>query len=211
MMVAPVLVVGDVVASRGVADQRRLLDGLAEAVRDLDGARSAAPTTGDEFQAVYDRLPTAIGAVARLRLRLLDEPPADAPVEIRVGFGIGALDTPDVVDAGAPGQSGPGWWAARAALDEITAPRRGWPTVRWWVAGDGDLAAVRAGLVALDTIAGGFDATDVSLARGLLAGVAATDLARDLGVTRQSVARRLHDHGVYGWVRTLEVLTEEET
>lgn len=205
----PVCVVGDVVASRGVADQQRLLAGVASAVGELTGARSAAPTTGDEFQAVYDDLPGAIWSLAALRLRLLDDPPAEAPVEVRVGIGVGPVIGPDPVDAGAPGQSGPGWWDARAALEHLGTPRRAWPTLRWWVHGEGDLAAVRATLVALDTISAGFDAVDVSLARGLMQSRTASDLAGHLGVTPQSVGERLHGHGIYGWVRTLQTLVED--
>lgn len=207
-MPVPVLVIGDVVASRDVSDQRRLLDGVAGALGELTSARSAAPTTGDEFQAVYDHLPTAVRDVARLRLALLDDPPVDHPVEVRVGFGVGEVDGP-LRDAGAPGQSGPGWWRARAALDHAAATRRAWPSLRWWVEGTGDLAATRAVLVALDTLAARFDATDVSLARGLLAGAGASELAARQGITRQSASARLRDHGVYGWVRTLETLTQE--
>lgn len=207
----PVLVVGDVVASRRVPDQHRLLDGLAGAVAALRGARSAAATTGDEFQAVYDSVPVAVMSLAHLRLSLLDDPPADVPVEVRIGIGVGEVVGPEVPDAGAPGQSGPGWWHARAALDHVTVDRRAWPVVRWWAEGEGDLAATRAVLVALDTLAAGFDALDVSLARGLLDGSTASDLARDHGITPQSVAERLHHHGVYGWVRTLQTLADEET
>jgi hypothetical protein len=204
-----VLVIGDVVASRQLPEQRRLLAGLAHAVAELTDARSAAPTTGDEFQAVYPDLPTAIRSLAGLRLRLLDEPPADAPVELRIGLGVGEVVGGPPADAAAPGQSGPGWWHARAALDHVTTPRRAWPPVRWWVEGEGELAPYRAVLIALDTIASRFDATDVSLARGLLVGRTARQLADDQGITPQSVAGRLHDHGVYGWIRTLETLTQE--
>lgn len=207
-----VCVIGDIVASRRVADQRRLLDGLAASVAELSGARSASPTTGDEFQAVYDDLPTAVASLAALRLRLLDDPPADAPVELRIGLGIGDI-TGDAGDAGAPGQSGPGWWHARAALDHLAAPRRAWPTRRWWVeaGADRDVAAVRAMLVALDALAGRFDPLDVSLARGLLLGHTARALADRHGITPQSVGERLHAHGVYGWVRTLETLDARPT
>lgn len=204
-----VVAVGDVVASRLVADQTRLLDGLAAAVAGLEGARSAAATTGDEFQAVYDDVPTAIWSLATLRLALLDDPPAEQPVELRVGLGVGEVIGPEPVDAGAAGQSGPGWWHAREALEHAAMPRRAWPTVRWWVAGEGDLAAVRATLVALDTISAGFDATDVSLARGLMQSRTASEMASRLQVTPQSVGERLHAHGVYGWVRTLQTLTED--
>jgi hypothetical protein len=203
-----VLAIGDVVGSRLLPDQSRLLSGLAVAVRELEGARSAAPTIGDEFQAIYDDLPTAIGSLAALRLRLLDDPPADVPVELRIGLGVGAIVGGGGSEAAAPGQSGPGWWHARAALELVTARRRAWPSVRWWVEGDGELAPFRATLVALDTIASRFDATDVSLARGLLRGGTARELAASIGMTPQSVGGRLHDHGIYGWVRTLETLTE---
>jgi hypothetical protein len=211
----PVLVIGDVVDSRTVDDQRRLLDGLSAAVALLRDASSAAATTGDEFQAVYDDLGLAIRSIAELRLRLLDDPPVDRPVHLRVGFGLGAVIGPEPVDAGAPGQSGPGWWHARAALDHVRTPRRAWSQLRWWVCADDDvdhdLAVHRGVLVALDALASRFDPIDVSLARGLLDGRTASDLARDRGLTRQSVSERLHDHGVYGWVRTLETLTEPPT
>ena len=206
----PTCVIGDVVASREFRDQRRLLDGLAAAVSELGGARSAAPTTGDEFQAVYDDLPAAVMSLAALRLRLLEDPPADAPVELRLGIGIGDI-TGDPDHAGAPGQSGPGWWYAREALDHLAGPRRAWPVLRWWVVADGDVAAVRATLVALDTISPRFDPLDVSLARGLLVGETARSLADEHGITPQSVGERLHAHGVYGWVRTLQTLTGEPT
>lgn len=210
-----VLVIGDVVDSRQVPDQRRLLAGLAEAVAELDGARSAAATTGDEFQAMFDHLPTAVLAVAGLRLRLLDAPPAERPIELRVGFGCGEVIGPEPHDAGAPGQSGPGWWYARAALDHVRQSRRAWPELRWWLDADpGDapgLMAYRSCLVALDALASRFDEQDVSLARGLLDGRSASELARERDLTRQSVTERLHDHGVYGWVRTLETLTSSPT
>jgi hypothetical protein len=204
-----VLAIGDVVGSRQVRDQQRLFAGLARAVHELDDARSAAPTIGDEFQAIYDDLPAAIRSMAALRLRLLDEPPADTPVELRIGLGVGEIIGSTPSQAGAPGQSGPGWWHARAALDQLRIRRRAWPTVRWWVEGDAELAAVRATLVALDTIASRFDATDVSLARGLLRGETASQLASTLGITPQSAGGRLHDHGVYGWIRTIETLAPE--
>ena len=212
-MVVPVI--GDVVHSRRVADQRGLLAGLAAAVADLDHARSAAATTGDEFQAVFDDLATAIRSVAALRLRLLDDPPVEESVELRVGFGVGEVIGPEPMDAGAPGQSGPGWWHARAALDHVREPRRAWPPLRWWIDAETEqrpsVAPFRATLVGLDAIASQFDATDVSLARGLLSGKTASDLARERDLTRQSVAERLHDHGVYGWVRMLETLVEDAT
>jgi hypothetical protein len=200
-----VVVVGDVVDSRSFPDQRGLLDGLARVIERLD-ALDAAVTVGDEFQARYADLPSAIGSLARLRLELLDDPFVDRPVEVRLGIGVGTVDAPPGAGVGAAGQSGPGWWAARQALDAITSPRRAWPVVRWWVEGEQAPTAIQALLVALDTLLAGFDEADVSLARGLLHGDTASRLADRIGLSRQSVSARLHDHGVYGWVRAIETL-----
>lgn len=200
-----VYVIGDVVESRGHADAVRVLAGVGAAVRDLPGARSAAATVGDEFQAVYDSFATAVHDLAGLRLRLAVDPPADRPVRLRLGLGQVA-GRPSGTDAGAPGQSDPGWWYARSALEHLAGSRRAWPTLRWWLDGEGDLAAGRAVLVALDSLAQRFDGMDMSLARGLLGGATARRLADDHGITPQSVGQRLHEHGVYGWVRTIETL-----
>lgn len=197
-----VCVVGDVVASRDHPDQRGLLAAVAGALDARPEAVSAALTVGDEFQVVYDHLGVAVRSLAALRLALRE----DAGVAVRCGIGVGELIGPEPPDAGAPGQSGSAWWHARAAIEQVAAPRRGWPAVTWWVEADGDVGAARAALVALDTLWAGFDDLDVSLARGTLDGMTTRELADGTGITQQSVSRRLHDHGVYGWVRALETL-----
>lgn len=213
-----VVAVIDIVASRSYPDQTALLAGVADMVErtlvDEGDARSAGGTVGDEFQAVWsgDALPAAIVDLARLRLALATEPPvtAGAPdpgrgVDVRVGVGVGAI-TGDAHDATAAGQSGPAWWDARAALDHATSRRNAWPSLRWWVAGEG-LDAQRACLVAMDTLWWRFDHADRVAARRLLEGATAAAIARGLGIGQPSLSSRLHDHGVYGWVRTLETLS----
>lgn len=201
-------VIGDVVGSRAAADQPRLLRGVGDRLTALrHAARTPGMTVGDEFQAVYRRPGLAVWDVARLRLELLVDPPSGAPVELRVGFGVGPIAAGDDAGAAAPGQSGPGWWHARAALDEATRARRAWPEVRWWVEGEADdIPALRAVLIGLDTLAARFDDVDRRLALGLLDGGTASALAEVVDMTRQSVDARLHEHGVYGWIRALEQL-----
>lgn len=204
-----IYVIGDVVDSRGHPDPATVLAGVAAAVGGLPGARSAAATTGDEFQARYDDLPSAVVDLSGLRLRLAVEPPSDRPVLLRLGLGrIAGAGT--AVDAGAPGQTDPGWWHARRALETVAASRRAWPRLGWWLEGEGDLAPGRAVLVALDGLAQRFDPLDLSLARGLLTGATARQLAQDHGITPQSVGQRLHDHGIYAWVRTIETFAGAE-
>lgn len=201
-------VIGDVVDSRGHDDPAGVLAGVGVAVSDLRRARSAAATVGDEFQAVYDDFPGAVRDLAELRLRLAVEPPSGRPVHLRLGLGLTRGDAAPG-DAGAPGQSDPGWWHARSALEVVATPRRAWPPLAWWLDGEGDVASDRAVLVALDSLAQRFDRVDLSLARGLLDGATARQLAADHGITPQSVAQRLHDHGIYGWVRAIETLGQE--
>ncbi|HSK23513.1 MAG TPA: hypothetical protein VK906_10070 [Egicoccus sp.] len=203
-----VYVIGDVVDSRGHDDPAGVLAGVGVAVGELRRALSAAATVGDEFQALHPDLPSAVRDLAELRLRLAVDPPSNRPVRLRLGLGIvGGGPAPG--DAGAPGQSDPGWWHARSALEVVAAPRRAWPPLAWWLDGEGDLAPGRAVLVALDSLAQRFDPIDMSLARGLLGGATARRLAADHGITPQSVGQRLHEHGIYGWVRTIETLGQE--
>lgn len=221
-------VILDVVDSRSHADQARLLRGVAavttRVLAEEGAARSAGPTTGDELQALYDdhRLGEAVRDIARLRLQLHLDPPGQRVVALRAGLGHGEVT--DTSEAAAPGQSGTAWWAARDALDHAARSPRAWPDVSWWYNAGSDVeasdtaaaatgpghAAVRATLVALDTLWGRFDDTDLVCARGLLDGVAANDLAEQLGVSRSTLSQRLHDHGVYGWVRTVQTLVEED-
>lgn len=202
-----VCVIGDIVASRDHPDQRGLLAGLSDAVAGVSGAVSAATTIGDEFQVVYDHLGPAVRSLAELRLHLLDDPPGGRPVHVRLGIGVGEIIGPEPPEAGAPGQSGSAWWHARAAVVHVARRRRGWPSLSWWVEGDDDVTAARGVLVALDTIWAGFDDVDVSLARGTLAGMTTRALADVTGISQQAVTGRLHDHGVYGWVRTIETMS----
>lgn len=207
-----VAVVLDVVDSRRHPDQSALLRGVAEhADRWLVGeghARSSAPSVGDELQALYaapSLLGEAVRDLARLRLSLLVEPPSDRPVELRAGIGVGEVIGEG--DAAAPAQSGSAWWAAREALEEAARRRNGWPPTRWWVRGAGP--ATNATLLALDTIAAGFDRDDERAAFALLCGSSAAAIATSLGVVPSTVSSRLHGHGIYGFVRTLEVLVDE--
>lgn len=207
-------VIIDVVSSREHPDQRDLLQGVADAVAAGTvadgGARSAGPTTGDELQLLYgdEDLGRTVLDLARLRLRLHLSPPSDRAVAIRAGIGAGEVTDPD--DAAAPGQSGSAWWAAREALEWTATSRKGWPEASWWFVGPRP-GSVQAALLALETVWHRFDETDLRCAQGLLAGMAATELAAELGVQRSTLSERLHTHGVYGWVRTLQTWAEESS
>lgn len=115
-------VIADLVGSRDLQDRagahRQVLTAWSTAheqvvgVGDAAAARAVSPwaTVGDEFQAVYPDLASALRALLRLLLDLQD------PVRLRFGIGLGTVTT---LEQGADGpiQDGDAWWSARAAID----------------------------------------------------------------------------------------------
>lgn len=191
-----VTVIGDVVGSRRAADrrgtQRQLQHGLAAVNADADTDDPLAVTVADEFQGSYSRLGDALHAVARLRAEL------SPGVDVRFGIGRGPVE---VIDEQAGTQDGPGWWAARAAIDAVREAqgRTGWDAARTSYAehdpDPGRVAAVRAALVCQDVVLGSLDETGWTIVRGLMAGRTQAEIAEELGVTRQAVQqRRKHGH-----------------
>ena len=102
--------IGDIVGSRRVADRSAAHLALNSALRDVAASAIDPPafTVGDEFQGSYPTVGAAIDAALKLRL-------AVAPgIDVRFGIGWGAVT---MLDASARIQDGPGWWAAREAID----------------------------------------------------------------------------------------------
>ena len=109
--------IGDIVGSRRVADRSAAHRAMNRALRDVaaDAIDPPAFTVGDEFQGSYPTVGAAIGAALSLRL-------AVAPgLDVRFGIGWGAVT---VLDADAGIQDGPGWWAAREAIEWTAAAQR---------------------------------------------------------------------------------------
>src|SRR5688572_9368962 len=111
---SPCVLIGDVVGSRDAADRRALhravehaLAAVDEAVPSVTGLRV---TVGDEFQGGYPSVGAARDAAFRVRLALLPD------VDTRFGVGGGEVT---VLDPERGVEDGPGWWAARAAIDEV--------------------------------------------------------------------------------------------
>src|SRR6476660_2935730 len=109
--------IGDIVGSRRVADRSAAHRAMNRALRDVaaDAIDPPAFTVGDEFQGSYPTVGAAIGAALSLRL-------AVAPgLDVRFGIGWGAVT---VLDADAGIQDGPGWWAAREAIEWTAAAQQ---------------------------------------------------------------------------------------
>jgi DNA-binding CsgD family transcriptional regulator len=125
------VVIADIVGSRRLDDrdsaQRAIDDAIARVDDDLPLASTILqPTVGDEQQGVYPRLDAALASILLLRLALPEG------VECRFGLGIGPVRA--IASAGRTIPEGPGWWAAREAIEVVHAKQqRAVPAARTWI------------------------------------------------------------------------------
>ena len=191
-------VIGDVVSSRTVTDRRALHDSLRRALAEAN--ERFAPvgplriTVGDEYQGVFATVGGALDAALWLRLRLAAE------VEVRQGIGWGPVV---VLEAEPRVEDGPGWWAARAAIDDVKAEarvpgtRRARTAYRLAEGFDGpDPAPIDAALLLRDHLLGGLSARSVRLLAGLLDGATQSDLAVREGISGSAVSQRVRGDGL---------------
>lgn len=202
--------IGDVVGSRGVADRDGLYARLDRTLAEVNEAfRPMTPlriTVGDEYQGAFAGVGDALRASLRLRLALLPD------LDVRHGLGWGEVtvvtDQPRVED-------GPGWWAARDAIDAVhraesqpgsrsrrTAYRRAEP------ANGPEPAIVEAMLVLRDQMVGDLSERSLSVLRGLLEGSTQREIADDLGITASAVSQRVRADGLAALVAADEQLVE---
>jgi len=194
-----VAVIADIVGSRTLADrsgaQHAIDDAVLRVEADLPLARRAlVPIVGDELQGVYPTLADAMASLLLLRLALPDG------VECRYGLGIGGLgEVPSRAGALA---EGPGWWAAREAIDIVHGhqARRIRGARTWIVAAEGhdgaSVALANAYLLARDQLVTDMSERTRRLAYGRLLGATQAQLARDEGVTQSAVSQALGTAGV---------------
>ena len=195
---ASVTVIGDLVGSRRSLDRAAVHARFERAV-DAVNAEYAPPVPlriglGDEFQGIFASLGDAITATLRLRMALLPD------VDVRQGIGWGRVlvlaEEPRVED-------GPGWWAARAAIEtaagyERRAPLRAVRTA--YVAAEDepgpDQALVNAALMSRDQIVSGLSERSMSVLDGLMRGRRQQDIADDLGISPSAVSQRVRAEGI---------------
>ncbi|GGO92635.1 hypothetical protein GCM10011584_29490 [Nocardioides phosphati] len=202
-------VIGDVVGSRSAASRAAL---HARVVGLLAEANAAAPlvplriTVGDEFQGCFAEVGAALRAVRALRLAGLPD------VDLRFGIGWGPVA---VLEESPRVEDGPGWWAARAAI-ETAADEAGRPGRRLTrsayrcaegVAGPSE-AAVNAALLLRDQVIGALSPRSLSVVRGLLDGRTQGEIAAAEGVSASAVSQRVRNDGLATLVAA-EALLEE--
>ena len=191
-------VIGDLVQSRGSRERAVLHESLAAVLAEVNAVfEPMTPlriTLGDEYQGGFAGIRDAVRATLRLRLAL-------APLtEVRHGIGWGEVnllqEEPRVED-------GPGWWAARDAIQVVErAEQRAGTRLRRTAfrrAGDVDSpdpATLEAMLILRDQMVGDLSERSLVVLRGLLEGTSQRDLATRLGVTASAVSQRVRADGL---------------
>lgn len=207
-----IAVIADIVGSRRLPDRsgaQKMLDAaIAEVEKSLPLADSPLrPTVGDEQQGVYPTLDDALASLLLLQLSLPDA------IECRFGLGIGDVGT--VPSVAGDLQDGPGWWAAREAIDLIHAKQqRAAPSARTWVvASPGEDAGVHtdvrranAYLLARDQLVGAMNERTRRLTLGRCLGVTQRELAEAEGITQPAVSQSLSTGGAAAVVEGFALL-----
>ena len=191
--------IGDIVGSRGSVDRADLHRAVEAALRQVDDAVPSLTglrvPVGDEFQGSYATLGEALDAGLRVRLALLPD------VDTRVGIGRGSVTTLDP-DRGI--EDGPGWWAARSAVEaaEEAAAKPATRHVRTALRvapseDDTAVDAVNAALLCRDHLVGSCSERSIRLLRGLMQPhTTQGDLATLEGISPSAVSQRVRADGL---------------
>lgn len=202
---AGIAVIGDVVGSRTHDDRVAMQTALVEVLERVNGQIAAeqplAPTIGDEFQAVYADIFTAVNATLRIRLHLPEG------LDCRFGLGDGTYAAVGASPYGVM-QDGPAWWSARDAI--VVAKDREHrknATLRTWFClaesassgGNDDNTArlVNALLLCRDHIVSSMNPRQRRLLLGLILGQTQSAMAGVEGISASAVSQALHSSGAY--------------
>lgn len=193
-------VIGDLVGSRRAPSRaavQRALESALERVNALaPSTQPLAPTIGDEFQAMYQDLQSALLCGLAVRLALPEE------MDARIGIGRGANEIVGATDYGLT-QDGPAWWSARAAIDEVKRRERRTSGLRTWFWEGG---VVNAYVMTRDHLVSGFDGRQRRLLLGLLEGTSQAELAEREAISASAVSQSLRRSGAFAVLDGLELV-----
>nr|WP_201470190.1 SatD family protein [Microbacterium hydrocarbonoxydans] len=196
-----IAVLADIVGSRRLDDrtaaQRTLDETIVRVERDAPLAQQPlTPTVGDEQQGVYPGLEDAMISLLMIQLALPDG------IAFRFGIGVGPVSAVDSVHGELA--DGPGWYAARAAIETVHAREgRAVPRTRTWIVGapgqdevmESTIAASNAYLLVRDEVVGAMNERERRLTYGRLIGRSQHELAAEEGITQPSVSKSLRNAG----------------
>lgn len=187
--------IGDIVGSRAVADRAGAHRTLNAALRSVSAAAVDPPafTVGDEFQGAFGSVGHAIDAALAIRLAVFPD------VDVRFGLGWGEVT---MLDEQAGIQDGPGWWAAREAIEWTASAQRqpGLALVRtsFRVSGQAraDVDAINAALMCRDHLLGSLDDRSTRIVKALLTERTKKEIAAAEGISPSAVSQRAGRDGL---------------
>ncbi|GAA1130508.1 MULTISPECIES: SatD family protein [Microbacterium] len=210
-----IAVLADIVGSRRLDDRtaaQHVLDRtIAQVEADLPlAAQPLTPTVGDEQQGVYSDLGDALISLLMIQLRL--------PDGIAFRFGIGVGEVRPVASVHGELADGPGWYAARAAIETVHAREgRAVPRTRTWIVGapgqdevmETTIAASNAYLLVRDELVGAMNERERRLTYGRIIGRSQQELAAEEGISQPSISKALRTAGAAAIVEGLAALRGE--
>ncbi|MBN6192705.1 SatD family protein [Microbacterium sp. SSW1-47] len=210
-----IAVIADIVGSRELDDRSAAQRALDDAIAEVESDRPLAlqpltPTVGDEQQAVYRELTDALTSLLMIQLRLPDD------LAFRFGIGVGEVRAVDSVHGELA--DGPGWYAARAAIETVHArEQRAVPRTRTWIVGapgqdevmPAVIAAANAYVLVRDELVGAMTARERRLTYGRLIGRSQQELAAQESITQPSVSKSLRSAGAAALIEGLAALRGE--
>lgn len=196
-----IAVLADIVGSRQLDDRSAAQRILDDTIGRVEGDQPLAhqpltPTVGDEQQGVYLTLEDAMVSLLMIQLALPDG------IAFRFGVGVGDVRAVDSVHGELA--DGPGWYAARAAIETVHAREgRTVPRTRTWIVGapgqdevmDSVIAASNAYLLVRDELVGAMNERERRLTYGRLIGRSQHELAAEEGISQPSVSKSLRSAG----------------
>ena len=175
--------IGDVVGSRRLSDRAEAQTRIGEALDRVAGwlplAQRLEATVGDEFQGGFEALADATLAALAVRLELLPD------IDVRCGLGTGEVTVHDP-DRRPLLQDGPGWWAAREALDELGRARRA--ALRTWYVGPA-AGSANAFLTVRDALVDRLNDRSRRMLLHALQGRTQAEIADAEGISRSAVSQ----------------------
>ena len=208
--------IGDIVASRESGDretlQRQLTGVLGEMNEALHPMMGLEPTIGDEFQGVFEDAAQAVRASLMVRLELQRV----AGVDSRFGLGEGTVEiflkTPPI------SQDGPGWWAARDAIESsrrlAEAPQTSFVRTSFVASRSsrdwrGESAALNAFLICRDAMVDRMKQSSRNRLCGLMRGWSQSRIAIEEGATQGAISQSLARSGAFAILAAQQRLEEQ--
>lgn len=208
-MTVTVALIADIVGSRTLASRAQAQDTMRAVFRRADATFSPEEplwaTVGDEFQARYPDVASALGATALVLLTLPEG------LDCRFGLGVGEATEIEPTRDGASIQDGSAWWRAREAIQIAHRLQDGGqPSVRTWLIAEDSAvtAAVDALLLQRDHTVWRMKARERRLAAGWLEGRTQRELAAEERIAQSAVSQTLHRSGAIALAAGIELVSE---